>query len=139
MKLITKNNKVIALVTDDYTGDGIPTPLGFDESRPFDYVLVDGVVTDTNPPAVQARNAAKAQRQQAVDAIQVTTQSGKTFDGDETSQERMARAVTVAGLAGLTETTWVLANNVPTLVTLAELQEALVLAAQAQAELWVLP
>ncbi len=40
--------------------------------------------------------------------------------------------------ANVATLTWTLANNVTEAVTLAELTEALVLAGQAQAELWVL-
>src|SRR5450830_1468620 len=55
--------------------------------------------------------AAKSARQAAVAAIKVTTSSGKTFDGDETSQERMARAIQMADATGQSSTTWVLADN----------------------------
>ena len=81
----------------------------------------------------------KAQRQIAVDTLKVTTTSGKEFDGDEESQGRMARAILTAQIAGITECTWVLANNVPTVVTLAELSEALAKAMQAQGAIWAEP
>ena len=81
----------------------------------------------------------KRQRQAAVDAITVTTSTGKTFDGDETSQGRMARAILTAQIAGIVETTWVLANNITTLITLAELQEALALSVQAMGAMWADP
>lgn len=76
----------------------------------------------------------KASRTLAVSQIVVTTASGKTFDGDETSQNRMARAVT-ASASGDT-TIWVLANNEPTVVTHDELKEALRLAGDAQTAVW---
>jgi hypothetical protein len=92
------------------------------------------------PPTPEEILAAKkAERQAIVDAITVTTSTGKVFDGDEIAQGRMARAIQVAGIVEQTECTWVLADNVPTTVTLAELQEALALAMQAQADVWAAP
>lgn len=79
---------------------------------------------------------AKALRTSEVDAIVVTTASGKTFDGDEKSQDRMARAI-VAMNDGTT--LWVLADNTPATVTRAELREALRLAGEAQTAIWVRP
>lgn len=81
----------------------------------------------------------KAQRQNAVDNLKVTTTSGKEFDGDETSQGRMSRAILTGQIAGITECTWVLASNVPTVVTLAELSEALAKAMQAMGAIWSEP
>lgn len=78
--------------------------------------------------------AAKAQRQAAVDQIVVTTASGRAFDGDETSQDRMARAI-CALLPG-EQTLWVLASNIPAQVSREELVEALRLAGQAQTAIW---
>jgi hypothetical protein len=87
--------------------------------------------------AESARAQAKAAREAAVAAIKVTTVSGKTFDGDEVSQGRMARAIIGLQAANAPSITWVLADNTPATVTLAELTEALVLAGQAQAAIWV--
>ena len=81
----------------------------------------------------------KAQRQAIVDAITVTTSTGKVFDGNEEAQSRMSRAIQTAQIANIPSTTWVLANNVPTTVTLAELQEALVLSMQAMGAVWATP
>lgn len=72
-----------------------------------------------------------------VSIIKVTTTSGKVFDGDETSQDRMVRAVTVASIAGLTSTDWKLADNTTALVTLDELKEALSLSAQEMSAIWL--
>lgn len=85
----------------------------------------------------QAQQQTKTNRDEAVACIQVTTTSGKTFDGDETSQTRMARAVVALQAAGQAETVWVLADNVPTTVSLDELAEALALAGAEQTRLWV--
>lgn len=81
----------------------------------------------------------KRQRQAIVDAITVTTSTGKVFDGNEDAQSRMSRAIQAAQIANIPSTTWVLANNVPTVVTLAELQEALVLSMQAMGAIWAEP
>lgn len=81
----------------------------------------------------------KKQRQAIVDAITVTTSTGKVFDGDEDAQSRMSRAIQAAQIASIPSTTWVLANNIPTVVTLAELQEALVLSMQAMGAVWATP
>lgn len=87
---------------------------------------------------VQAREQAKAARAAAVDAIKVTTAAGNTFDGDELSQGRMARAVIALSTGLAPSVTWVLADNTTIQATAAELTEALVLAGQAQASIWVL-
>ena len=81
----------------------------------------------------------KRQRQAIVDAITVTTSTNKVFDGNEEAQSRMSRAIQTAQIANIPSTTWVLANNVPTTVTLAELQEALVLSMQAMGAVWATP
>lgn len=81
----------------------------------------------------------KRQRQAIVDAITVTTSTGKIFDGNEDAQSRMSRAIQAAQIASIPSTTWVLANNVPTVVTLTELQEALVLSMQAMGAVWAMP
>lgn len=90
------------------------------------------------PTPEQLRDAAKASRASAVAAIKVTTQAGHTFDGDEISQGRMARAI--LGLRGsdVATVTWVLADNTVIAATEAELTEALALAGAAQAAVWVL-
>lgn len=80
---------------------------------------------------------AKSLRQAEVDAIVVTTTSGKSFDGDEKSQDRMSRAINA--LNNLEQTLWVLSDNSPTLVSREELQEALRLAGAAQTAIWVKP
>lgn len=88
--------------------------------------------------ATESRGAAKEDRAKRVDQIRVTTSSGKTFDGDEISQGRMARGILGLQAAGATSVTWVLADNTPTTVTVEELGEALALAGAAQAAVWVI-
>lgn len=88
--------------------------------------------------AQAARQQWKSDRAAAVAAIKVTTQAGNTFDGDEGSQGRMARAILGLQEAGEGATvTWVLADNTPVAVTATELSEALHLAGAEQARLWV--
>lgn len=87
----------------------------------------------------QLRAEAKQARTAAVQAITVTTQAGNTFDGDETSQTRMARAIIALQATGTPTVTWVLADNTVIQATVAELTEALALSGAAQAAIWVLP
>ena len=86
--------------------------------------------------AEQALAQAKAERAAAVSQIVVTV-DGMQFDGDETSQERMARAVMV--LADGETMPWVLYDDTIAQVTRAQLQQALKLACEAQAALWTVP
>ena len=91
------------------------------------------------PPPVDLRAVAKAAREKAVSEIKVTTQAGNTFDGDETSQGRMSRAIIALSTGLAPSVNWVLADNSVIRATAAELTEALVLAGQAQAAIWVIP
>lgn len=81
---------------------------------------------------------AKAVRLAAVAAIKVTTASGRVFDGDETSQGRMVRAILAMQMTNTPTTLWVLADNSVANVTVADLGEALALAGVAQSALWVI-
>jgi hypothetical protein len=84
------------------------------------------------------RQQFKADRAQAVQSIVVTTAAGNTFDGDEMSQGRMARAILGLQSVGPEATVvWVLADNTAIQATAPELQEALTLAGAEQARLWV--
>lgn len=83
----------------------------------------------------------KAERAEAVNSITVTV-DGMEFDGDETAQDRMARAITMFQANSLpadTVTPWVLADNTIAEVTVAQLSKALLLAGQAQTALWTIP
>lgn len=90
--------------------------------------------------AAQLHAQWKAQREAAVAAITVQTESGRVYDGDEISQGRMARAILglMDQLPGST-VRWVLADNTAVLIGLDELKEALTLAGLRQTELWVKP
>lgn len=87
------------------------------------------------PALLAPRQAFKAQRAEAVQNITVTTTAGNTFDGDEVSQGRMARAI-LALQDGQT-VSWVLHDNTVIDATGLELREALALAGAEQARLWV--
>ena len=86
----------------------------------------------------QARGVAKRNRETAVNALTVTTTAGNTFDGDEVSQTRMARAILALQGTNTPSTLWVLADNTTIQATVAELTEALALAGAAQSAIWVL-
>lgn len=119
------------------------TPLLVDDQWLQQWVVealpADMVAANQAALAAQAREAAKAQRSAVVEGIQVSTVSGRVFDGDETSQNRMVRAIKALEATGTPTTLWVLADNTSVQVSADELTEALVLAGQAQSEAWVLP
>jgi hypothetical protein len=84
------------------------------------------------------RNIEKRERQEATNAILVTTSQGNVFQGDEISQSRMGR-VLGAYAEELPDATvdWILADNSVANVTLAELDEALRLSVDAQNAIWM--
>ena len=91
--------------------------------------------------AEQALAQAKAERADAVSRITVTV-DGMVFDGDETSQDRMARAITMFNSNNLPadyKTDWVLADNTIAKVTVTQLSQALLLAGNEQTSLWTVP
>jgi hypothetical protein len=90
--------------------------------------------------AEEARAEAKKRRAAYVADIKVQTSVGHWFDGDETSQNRMARAIIALNAQPqdpVPTVTWVLADNKAIQVTAAELTEALTKAGAAQAAVWV--
>lgn len=137
MKLIIHQDRIAATASDDYAGPDawLPEPDGFDILLLEHYRVIDGALTLPFDPALAF---AKREREAAVAAIQVTTAAGHTFEGDETSQTRIARAITVLTATG-GEVPWVLADNSVAMVGAAELTEALALAGAEQARLWVFP
>ena len=86
--------------------------------------------------AAEAREAFKQSRAEVVSNIKVVV-NGNVYDGDETSQARMGRAI-VAMTADET-IKWVLADNSTHFATKEELTEALRLAGAEQTRLWVMP
>lgn len=79
--------------------------------------------------------AAKAARHAQIAAIVVTTTNGNAFDGDEKSQDRMARAL--AAMDAGDSLPWVLHDNTVAVVGRDELREALRLAGAEMATIWV--
>lgn len=106
------------------------------------YKAVNGQwVLDDDKAAEVAMTEAKTERTEAVSRITVEV-DGMVFDGDETAQDRMARAITMftsSGLPADTTTSWVLADNTVAQVTIGQLTQALLLAGQKQTELWTKP
>lgn len=107
------------------------------------YAIVDQARYEAGQQEIDARTREdlrarwKAQRQALVDSIVVVTTTGKSFDGDERSQERMTRAIVALQAAGQEDFgPWVLADNSVANVTLSELIEALRLAGSEQAAIW---
>ena len=91
--------------------------------------------------AEQELQQKKADRAEAVSKITVTV-DGMEFDGDETAQDRMARAITMFQANNLPvdyQTDWVLADNTIAKVTVTQLSQALLLAGKEQTALWTIP
>lgn len=103
----------------------------------IDFLKLKTAEMKAEATAKQAHEQWKRDRAAAVEAIQVTTTAGNTFDGDEESQGRMARAILGLESVPNATVTWVLADNSEIQVTPAELREALALAGAEQARLWV--
>ena len=134
-------NTILATVTDAQAA--YPQAVCIDATTGGIGWLWDGKALTAPPvqPATpeQLREQAKAARAIAVDKIKVTTAAGNTFDGDETSQARMSRAILVLSTGAAASVPWVLADNTVIQASAAELAEALALAGAEQARLWVLP
>lgn len=86
---------------------------------------------------------AKGERTEKVESIEVTISTGKTFNANEDSQNRMNRAYVGLkdgienGLLPIDKTiTWKLADNTFQEVTHQELLEALILAGELQSGIW---
>lgn len=110
-----------------------------DGHRRFKVVAIPAPTPEEQQQALMEQK--KALRAEAVSKITVTV-DGLEFDGDETAQDRMARAITMFNANNLpadTATPWVLADNTVAEVTVAQLSQALLLAGQAQTALWTVP
>ena len=98
-------------------------------------------VLDEAKAAELKMSDAKTDRAGEVSRITVDV-DGMTFDGDETSQNRMARKVLSAQMSSIQmseKTDWVLADNTVASVSYEQLAKACALAGQKQSELWVKP
>lgn len=88
----------------------------------------------TEEQKIAGYHAWKAERDERVRAIVVEVE-GLRFDGDEDSQNRMARAVAAAYL--MTETTeWTLADNTVAVVPVQTIKTACRLAGEEQTRIW---
>lgn len=80
--------------------------------------------------------AAKAEREDYVSKIVVEV-DGMMFDGDEVSQDRMARSIIALDLGEKVQ--WVLADNSIKMVSRQQLREALRKSGEAQTAIWADP
>ena len=81
----------------------------------------------------RARHARSLHRAEIIKSVIVTTTSGNKFNADETSQQRIHRAVEILNENEMIQ--WILADNTVATITRAELREALRLAFLQQAAL----
>lgn len=123
----------------------IPFTASPDDKRSCDLYdkMSNGSAGDVAPaPAQSQEQAAEDWKQERTRLVaEITVQiDGKVFDGDEESQARMARAVTVLQLQPKgSEVPWTLADNTVTSVTLPVLAAALTESMKRMAELWQRP
>lgn len=87
--------------------------------------------TDVLAELPEYKQLVKQLRDEKISKLIVTTVSGKVFDADEKSRQRMADAILASETTGLPETQWKLADNTVSVVTYTELREAHALALQA--------
>ncbi len=131
MKAIIKDVEGIILKTIDGTIEVIKENTNAGET----YEIVDSLPDILgNMPYVDINKLAK---ERLVSRIKVTTSTGKVFDGDEKSQERILRAINIATITGDTTTQWKMADNTIVEVTLEELKEALALAGKEMSRIWL--
>ena len=131
-QFISAENTVVAVIDED----GISRMSMLASALPPGTEVLPYVAPPKTPEQIRAE--AKVARQTAVENIRVTTIAGNTFDGDETSQTRMSRAILVLSTGAAPSVPWVLADNTVIQADIAELSEALAKAGAAQAALWVL-
>ena len=141
VKIKEGSNKVLAL--SEGTNGNFLKKLGFverdvEESEKGGWWLKGFAPKFTEEElAAKELEKAKAERAEIVSKIVVEV-DGMKFDGDETSQDRMARSV--VALNDDTETVqWVLADNTIAQVTRIQLKQALRLAGEAQTAIWANP
>ena len=137
---VDSNNNIYS-ISSEYEATSIEVESNNIEFIPGYNKIYNGIdivdVIDENYNNIKNSITAKNNKINNVATILVTTISGKVFDGDEKSQDRMVRAIQVAAITGLTETQWKLADNSIVIVTLDELKEALALAGQEMSRIWL--
>ncbi len=103
-------------------------------SSSIDWGMLETVSIKRAKQAEAEHQMWKAARQQAVDTITVEV-DGLRFDGNEISQNRIARAI-AASDSPEQMLAWTLADNMVVTVTVLQLKKALVLASTKQTEIW---
>lgn len=93
------------------------------------------IEVEINRVTTNNRKVFKSDRSKAIENIVVTV-NNKSFNGDEVSQNRIARTIVAMQSTNATEQRWTLSDNTSVVVTLTELIEVLSLASQAQTKLW---
>jgi len=139
------SNIIVGIITSETPLEGSETPLeGLVEiskkpklKRGTLYKYEDGEIIEAGIDERFYHITAKRERNYLVSQIKVTTTTGKVFDGDEQSQDRMLRAINIAAVTGQSVTDWKLADNTIVEVTLDELKEALSLAGQEMSRIWL--
>ena len=104
----------------------------------YDFYNEDGtpdIAKTAELEATQAREAFKAQRQEAVDNLEVTYED-TIYQGDEVSQGRMSRAILALPDDTIT-TLWIAKDNTHIQLTKVDLSSILRLAGEAQTVLWI--
>lgn len=84
-----------------------------------------------------SRSDKKLLRSQRVQKLRVVVEN-LPFDGDETSQQRMALRAQRMRANGQETIRWILADNTEANVTAEQLEQAVDLALQAQSKLWLI-
>ena len=96
----------------------------------IDPEIVESRIADDLHHAAMQRSESKRARMLTVNKLMIITSSGNNYNADETSQQRIARAILV--MDDSETITWTLADNTHANITRAELREALKLAVQQQ-------
>ena len=87
---------------------------------------------------LEIERIASAKEKRASDVASIIVEvDGMKFDGDETSQDRMARSIVALNAEETVQ--WVLADNTIAQVTKEQLRQALRLAGEAQTSIWANP
>lgn len=134
IRVMLETNDNATLMANVEDGDVVhECPIGFDISVNTYNPITKEVGTKSHVVIANIKN----DKIMKINKIKVTTASGKEFDGDEISQDRMNRAVNIAMVTGQTITQWKLADNSIMNVTLDELKEALILSVQEMSRIWL--
>ena len=122
-------------------GASIPADTSNKDYREYlEWVIGGGV-----PEPAQTEDELKAEerarkkelREKKVESIVVDVE-GLLFDGDETSQNRMARTIVAMQTTGAVTIPWTMADNRVVVVTQTQLSQALLKAGQEQSSVWTL-